>query len=166
MRRILRRREVIADDWRYLGEEADPSAPGLIISLGEFRTNAIWRDYKGRLGIRLSPADAVEDLAADLERFALVAAEFPGPGEGRGYSQARILRTRLGFEGELRAVGAAVKQDLIFLMERTGFDSYELAPGQSFEAALAALDRYSVAYQPGAAAPAIQQQRFHSPDQN
>jgi uncharacterized protein (DUF934 family) len=110
--------------------------------------------------VRLSPADAVEDLAEDVQRLSLIAAEFPTPGEGRGYTQGRLLRSRLQFKGELRAVGAGVKQDLLFIMSRSGFDSFELAPGQTFDAALAALDRYTVAYQPAQPVPSIRQQRF------
>jgi uncharacterized protein (DUF934 family) len=170
MRRILRRREVVADDWRHLGEEGvyaaatgAPVAEGLIVPLAEFRLNAAkWRAYRGKLGVRLAPADVVEELAQDLPRLSLVACEFPSPGEGRGYSQGRLLRSRLQFKGELRAVGAGVKQDLLFIMSRCGFDSFELAPGQSFDAALAGLDRYSVAYQPAEAVPSIREQRFHA----
>jgi uncharacterized protein (DUF934 family) len=168
MRRILRQREVVVDDWRHLGEEGvyaagtgAPVAEGLIVPFSEYRSNAPrWRAYQGRLGVRLAPADAVEDIAQDLQRLSLVAVEFPSAGEGRGYSQGRLLRARLRFKGELRAVGAGVKQDLIFLMARCGFDSFELAPGQTFEDALRALDRYSVAYQPAEPLPSITQQRF------
>jgi uncharacterized protein (DUF934 family) len=163
MRSILRRREVVADEWRYLGEEGADGAGNrpLIVPFAEFRNNiARWRAYQGPLGVRLSPADPVEHLADDVARLSLVAAEFPGPGEGRGYSQGRLLRSRLQFKGELRAVGAAVKQDLLFIMSRCGFDSFELAPGQKIDEALKALDRYTVAYQPAAVpVPSIRQQR-------
>jgi uncharacterized protein (DUF934 family) len=157
------RREIVEDDWRYLGEEgADVTGTeALIVPFAEFRTNiAQWREYRGRLGVRLAPADAVEDLGEDVHRLSLVAAEFPSVGEGRGYSQARLLRSRFQFKGELRAVGAGVKQDLLFIMARCGFDSFELAPGQKVDEALRALDRYSVAYQPAEPVPSIRQQRF------
>jgi uncharacterized protein (DUF934 family) len=157
------RREVVEDDWRYLGEDgADETATlALIVPFAEFRTNiARWREYRGRLGVRLSPADAVEDLGDDVRRLSLVAAEFPSAGEGRGYTQGRLLRSRLQFKGELRAVGVAVKQDLLFIMARCGFDSFELAPGQNVAEALRSLDRYSVAYPPAEPVPSIQQQRF------
>ncbi|MGH8139683.1 MAG: DUF934 domain-containing protein [Steroidobacteraceae bacterium] len=167
MRRILRRREIVVDDWRHRGEEpmdtpdADPAAEALIVPLAEFRANpASWRTRQGRLGVRLSPADSTEELSEELPRLSLIAIEFPGPGDGRGFTQARLLRTRLHFEGELRAVGAGVKQDLVFLMARCGFDSFELAPGQTFEDALKAFSRYTVAYQPGAPLESIRQQRF------
>ena len=159
----LERREIVEDDWRYLGEAgADGTGiQALIVPFAEFRTNnAQWREYRGRLGVRLSPADAVEDLGEDVHRLSLVAAEFPSAGEGRGYSQGRLLRSRLQFKGELRAVGAGVKQDLLFIMSRCGFDSFELASGQKVEEALRALDRYTVAYQPAEPVPSITQQRF------
>jgi uncharacterized protein (DUF934 family) len=170
MRRILRRRELVQDEWRYLGEDGASAADeagnagaraAVIVPFAEFRTNiARWRAYSGPLGVRLSPADKVEDLAEDIQRLSLVAAEFPGPGDGRGYTQARLLRSRLHFKGELRAVGAGVKQDLLFSMSRCGFDSFDLAPGQKIEEALTALDRYSVAYQPAQTVPSVRQLRY------
>jgi uncharacterized protein (DUF934 family) len=163
MRRILRRREVVEDDWRHLGEQSpdEALAEPLIVPFTEFRANpASWLARKGPVGVRLAPADNVEELVEELPHLSLIAAEFPSVAEGRGYTQARVLRTRLHFKGELRAVGAGVKQDLLFLMARSGFDSYELASGQSFEDALKALQRYTVAYQPGEPLAAIQQQRF------
>jgi uncharacterized protein (DUF934 family) len=163
MRRILRRREIITDDWGDPPDgPADPRSDGsLIVPWSQFREDPqTWIARPGRLGVRVGPAVAIEELAGVVPRLSLVAVEFPGPAEGRGFSQGSLLRTRLKFTGELRAVGAGVKQDLLFLMHRCGFDSYELAPGQSFEAALRALERYTVAYQPGALREALSQQRF------
>lgn len=164
MRRILKQLELLEDDWIYLGEQGSPEADdaaAVIVPFAEFRTHAArWRAHRGRLGLRLSPADLVEDLSQDIGLFELIAIEFPSPGEGRGYSQARLLRSRFAFTGELRAVGPAVKQDLLFIMSRCGIDSFELAPGQRLESALAALKRYTVAYQPAEPTPSIKQQRL------
>ena len=163
MRYILRRREVVADDWAHLGEEVAAGA-ALIVPLGALRADAArWGAWRGPLGARLAPADAPEDLAAELPRLALVAVEFPNSGDGRGYSQARLLRERLGFRGELRALGAGVKQDQVFLLARCGFDAMELAPGEDLEAARRALSRYTVAYQPGAAGVTLARLRFFAP---
>jgi uncharacterized protein (DUF934 family) len=160
MRHILRRREIVADDWRHLGEELAAGA-SVIIPLAELRAGAArWAAWRGRLGVRLAPGEAPEELAADLPRLELVAVEFRNAGDGRGYSQGRLLRTRLGFRGELRAVGAGVKQDQVFLLARCGFDAMELAPGEDPEAARRALTRYSVAYQPGSAGATLRRQRF------
>jgi uncharacterized protein (DUF934 family) len=153
------RREFVPDVWRYLGEEG-PDAGALIVPFGELQS---WRSYPGCLGVRLAPGDQVENLADDLQRLSLVAVEFPSAGEGRGYSQGRLLRSaRFGFRGELRAVGAGVKQDLLFIMARCGFDAFELAPGQKVEEAARAFDRYGISYQPAAPLASIKQQRFHA----
>ncbi len=159
MRHILRRRELVEDDWRYPGEAAADAAP-LIVPFAEFRTHpAKWRVYAGPLGVRMAAADKVEDIGEDLARLSLVAVEFPTPTDGRGYSHGRILRTRLKFAGELRAVGA-VKQDQIFFLARCGYDSFELAAGENVEEAVRALQRYTVAYQPADPRVTISKQRF------
>jgi uncharacterized protein (DUF934 family) len=160
MRLILRRREYLPDPWRYLGE---PAAEGdaLIVPLAALRAErARWWQWPGRLGARLTSAEAVESLSEELPRLDLVAVEFPGPGDGRGYSAGRLLRERYEFRGELRAVGKGVRQDQVFLLARCGFDVLEVAEGEDREAARRALERYDVAYQPGAAEVRLRRQRF------
>ncbi len=160
MRRILRQRELLCDDWRYLGEEA-AETDALIVPFAQLRSDPLaWERRAGRLGARLGPADPVQELAVRLPRLALIALEFPSPGDGRGYSQARLLRERLAFRGELRAVGAGVRQDQAFLLARCGFDTLELGPGVDGEAVRRALSRYDIAYQPGAAQVQLRRQRF------
>jgi uncharacterized protein (DUF934 family) len=163
MRHILRRHELLPDDWRYLTEEPAESDP-LIVPLAQLRSDpGKWQQRRGPLGALLGPADPVTGLAQFLPRLALIALEFPNPGDGRGYSQARLLRERFVFRGELRAVGAGVRQDQAFLLARCGFDSLEPPPGVDLEAVRRALSRYSVAYQPGSAAVELRQQRFGAP---
>ena len=162
MRHILRQRELIEDRWRYLGEDAAEGDP-LIVPLADLKKSPQhWRQRSGPLGVRLSPADRVEDLIDELAHLDLIAVEFPSPGEGRGFSQGRLLRERFGFHGELRAWGAGVRQDLVFLLARCGFDALELAPGEDAAAAQVAFNRYDVAYQPGAAQVSVRRQRFFS----
>jgi uncharacterized protein (DUF934 family) len=96
---LLRQREVIvADEWVALADAPPADDVPLIVPFAKFRENAAaFRARKGKLGIRLSPADKVEDLAPELPRLSLVAVEFTGPGEGRGYTQAKLLRARYHF---------------------------------------------------------------------
>jgi uncharacterized protein (DUF934 family) len=161
MRHILRRRELTEDEWRYLGENG-PAGAALIVPLSQLHGDPErWRQHAGPLGAQLAPADRVEDLVQDLPRLSLVAVEFPSAGDGRGYSQGRLLRNRWGFSGELRAFGAGVRQDQVYLLTRCGFDAVQLAEGEDPEAAKRALTRYDVAYQPGAPQLALREQRFH-----
>jgi uncharacterized protein (DUF934 family) len=166
-RRLLRDGEVVPDEWRTPTE----AAPGddLLLTFAEWsaeRERWLARPASpeptsrgptshgpagpgslraGRLGVILSPTDAVELLAPDLPRLALVGAEFPGPSEGRGYTQGRLLRERLGFAGELRARGS-IGRDHVFLLARCGFNSFEL-PESELEGAKGALRTFSAAYQ-------------------
>ena len=162
MSRILRRREFVADAWVTLGEQPPAAGTAVIVPFAKFRESPdVWRAWQGPLAVRLSPADKVEDLAADVARFALIAVEFTGPGEGRGYTQAKLLRKRYKFTGELRAVGH-VKQDQLYLMSRCGIDSFELSPTEKPQEALATLERFKVAYTPGAPIPSVTRERFHA----
>jgi uncharacterized protein (DUF934 family) len=161
MSRVLRRHELVEDEWLSLGEQTPAEGTAVIVPFARFREQAdTWRAWQGPLGLRLAPADKVEDLAADISRFALIALEFTGPGEGRGYSQAKLLRKRYQFAGELRAVGH-VKQDQLYLMTRCGIDAFVLSPTEKPEEALATLARFKVAYTPGAPVPGLTRERFH-----
>ena len=104
-RRLLRDGRIVQDEWSYLAESADGAA-ALILTFAEWQSErAAWVARGGRLGVVLQPADKVELLAPDLSRLELIGAQFSGPSEGRGYSQARILREQWKFGGELRATG-------------------------------------------------------------
>jgi uncharacterized protein (DUF934 family) len=76
----------------------------------------------------------------------MVAVHFPKFNDGRGYSSARLLRERLGFAGELRAVGDVLR-DQLFLLARCGFDSFALRADQDPASALSAFKDFSVRYQ-------------------
>jgi phosphoadenosine phosphosulfate reductase len=71
------------------------------------------------VGLLVAPADRVEDVAGDLGRFASIAIEFPAFTDGRGYSSARLLSERYNYQGELRAVGD-VLHDQVSHMLRCG----------------------------------------------
>jgi uncharacterized protein (DUF934 family) len=143
-RRLLRDRQIVVDDWGYIGEP-EP-ARGRIIGMDQWLAEATsWSLTGGGLGVVLKPEHKVELLAPSLTRFALIAAEFTGPSEGRGYSQGRILRERYGFRGELRAVGY-VRYDQIFFLARCGFNSFEL-PEADLAAAAKAFTTFSAEYQ-------------------
>ena len=102
-----------------------------------------------------SPKDKVLHLepsadpaAVSLEGVTRIEVHFPKFGDGRGYSIARLLRTRHGYRGELRAVGH-ITRDLLFFLESCGFDAFELREGENPHEALAAFEDFSHSYQRG-----------------
>jgi uncharacterized protein (DUF934 family) len=147
MRKTLWRRELRADAWRYPGEGGEGGEGQPVLTLAEL----LQADAEGRLaasgvGVSLGPTDEVERLAPLVDRLALIVVQFEKSGDGRGFSQAQLLRQRIGYAGELRA-GGAVKRDHLYLLARCGFDAFDLEAGEDLEAARAQLERYSVAYQ-------------------
>lgn len=100
---------------------------------------------EGRV-LRLEPGDDPAALAGALRDVVRIEVNFPKFGDGRGFSIARLLRTRCGYSGELRAVGH-ITRDHLQSMARVGFDAFELREGEDADEALAALDTFSVAYQ-------------------
>jgi uncharacterized protein (DUF934 family) len=143
MRRIIRRREILDDSLRYAGE---PQEPGTV----SVQTAADWIAASGPApaALLLAPTDEVESLAPHLQAVRWIVIEFAKIGEGRGYSQARLLRQRYGYAQELRARGALKRDHLVFLA-RCGFDAFDLDPSEDLAAALSALDSFTVAYQDG-----------------
>jgi uncharacterized protein (DUF934 family) len=144
---LIRHRALATDTWRSLEDGALPAAGDVIVPL------AVWLMERERLlaraervGVLLQPNDEPQALAVDLDHLGLIAVHFPSFTDGRGYSTARLLRERLGWRGELRAVGD-VQRDQLFYLARVGFDAFVLRDGANLAEALAAFDDFSEGYQ-------------------
>ncbi|MCY0095005.1 DUF934 domain-containing protein [Hoeflea ulvae] len=117
---IWTRNGIVEDDpWIATDAEEAPKLLPLAEALEHAQDNAPF-------GVVLQPADDVRALAPILDRLAIVALTFPAFADGRAFSQAVLLRERLGYTGELRAAGT-VLLDQVPLMLRTGFDSFEVS---------------------------------------
>ena len=97
--------------------------------------------------LTLANTDDVAQLGARLDGVELIVLNFPKFTDGRAYSQARLLRERLGYRGELRATGAVFLDQLPFML-RCGFDSFESDQKGFGEALTKARTLFSVVYQP------------------
>lgn len=137
-----------SDRWHAAADddELQPPAAHRLLTLAQWRAARERWPHDVAVGVAL-PNDAdVEALEADVPRFALVALQFPVWTDGRAYSQARLLRRRLRYGGELRATGQ-VLVDMLPLLHRTGFDAVQLRADQSLDSAQRALRFFSGHYQ-------------------
>jgi uncharacterized protein (DUF934 family) len=129
---------------------APPAAGAVIVALGDWLENREALLARGTpLGVRIKSDESPEQLAGDLEHFAVVALEFPKFRDGRAYSYARLLRERYAFKGELRAVGEVLLEQLFFML-RVGFDAFEVTSSDPLGDYRTALADFSVWYQPTA----------------
>ncbi len=101
----------------------------------------------GKLGVIWPNNRDVDDLVPYLDRLAVVGLMFPTFRDGRAYSQARLLRERYGYDGELRATGQVLRDQFMFML-RAGFDALEAKKQSDVEAFALTSKRYSVFYQP------------------
>ncbi|MCW5749281.1 MAG: DUF934 domain-containing protein [Alphaproteobacteria bacterium] len=137
------------DLWQRLADDAPlPVEGAVIVGAGRFGADRVMLLARAApLGVLLNNTDPVEPLVPDLHRLALIALDFPKFSDGRAYSQARLLRERYGFAGELRATGQ-VLPDQLHHMRRCGFDAFELARGEPLQAWRRAVHSFSAVYQP------------------
>ncbi|MCJ1884580.1 DUF934 domain-containing protein [Pseudomonas sp. LA21] len=96
-------------------------------------------------GVWLGPDDDPQRLVGRLDELSLIAIDFPSFRDGRGYSLAYLLRSRLGWRGELRAVGDVLRDQLAH-MRQCGFDAFAVREDKSVEDALKGLAGLSVLY--------------------
>ena len=137
----------IEDTWSFVDNEADvPSSGCITVALAKLIEDSdtlLARNQQ--IGVRLAPADDPHDLAPYLDRISLIEIDFPKYTDGRGYSQAQLLRRRLGYSGELRAVGHVLRDQILY-MNRSGFDAYQTTRAD-LPNVTKALDEYSAVYQ-------------------
>ncbi|MCP4499799.1 MAG: DUF934 domain-containing protein [Deltaproteobacteria bacterium] len=98
-----------------------------------------------QLGARVLPEENVEDLVPFLQHLDLVECYFPVFTDGRGYSQARLLREKFGFTGVLRAAGD-VRRDQLHYLNEVGFSWFSLREGENDEHVLEGLHSFSINY--------------------
>jgi uncharacterized protein (DUF934 family) len=154
---IIKGREVVADDWSVLRLEDGEAADSVAVPAGKVIVPlAVWQAQRatllgraganGQIGIWFAPDEQAHTVKDELGNFAVVAIDFPKFSDGRGYSIAYNLRSRLGYTGELRAIGDVLR-DQLFQMRRCGFDAYATRQDRSIVDALKGLSVFSETYQ-------------------
>ena len=160
MATLIKNKRLAPDSWQQLKPATEGAQsgnlPGVPLTGDWIVPLAIWNEQRlqlvqrsangGRNGVLLENTDDPRTLAVDFDRLALIAVRFPKFTDGRGYSIARLL-CRLGWQGELRAVGDVLR-DQLFYLTRCGFDAFELRADQDAQAALTAFSDFSAPYQP------------------
>jgi len=148
---LVRAGQIVEDRFVRIADETPlPDRVPLVVSAKRFLAEAdllIRRD--GSLGVLWPNDRRVAELEPWLGHFALIALVFPKFRDGRAYSQARLLRERYSYRGELRATGDVLRDQFQFLL-RAGFDSFEVKKPADARVFAETAARYSVFYQPSA----------------
>ncbi len=145
---LIRNGDWAEDDFSAVADEVPLPDGAVIVSLARFqKERAALLARNAKLGVRLASSASPELLGDDVHRFSVIVLEMPGFRDGRAFSWARLLRTRLGFTGEIRAQGAFLVDQLAH-MTRAGFTTFD-GDARITPAALAnALHEITHPYQP------------------
>ncbi|MCI1005182.1 DUF934 domain-containing protein [Herbaspirillum sp. C7C8] len=153
MPEIIKNKTVVSDDWTVLrlaeGETADTVAVPqgrVIVPLKVWQAQSDALKARTEIGVWLASDERPEELRGQLENFKVVAVDFPKFADGRGYSIAYNLRARLGYTGELRAIGDVLR-DQLFYMQRVGFDAFAVRADKNIHDAVKGLTDFSEKYQ-------------------
>jgi uncharacterized protein (DUF934 family) len=150
--RYIKNGKIASDPFVHVeGDEPVPPEVPVILSAERLLSTAP-EDLANRtapLGVAWPNDRSVGELAPHFAHLSLIALEFPVFRDGRAYTQARLLRERHGFKGEIRATGDVLR-DQFLLMVRVGFDAFEARKVADAEAFAHALAEFSVRYQPAA----------------
>jgi uncharacterized protein (DUF934 family) len=149
--RLVKNGEIDEYPYRRVPDDAPlPDEGAVLVSANRLLSDpdAITQHH-GAAGVLWPNDRTVSELAPHIDRLALIGLRFPSFRDGRAYSQARILRERHGFRGELRATGQILRDQFLFLL-RSGFDAFEVTKESDVAAFADSVRRYSVFYQNGA----------------
>lgn len=155
-KQIIKHREVVDDDWSVLKIVADAAPESVDVPVGKIivplkvwlaqREQLAARAARKEIGVWFASDELAHTVKDDLGQFAVIAVDFPKFSDGRGYSIAYNLRKRLGYQGELRAIGDVLR-DQLFQMVRCGFDAYATRQDRNIHDALKGLTVFSETYQ-------------------
>ena len=153
MPEIIKNKTVVADDWSLLrlaeGETAETVAVPegkVIVPLKTWQAQRDALKARADIGVWFASDERAEEIKGELAQFKVVAVDFPKFADGRGYSIAYNLRARLGYTGELRAVGDVLR-DQLFYMQRVGFDAFAVRADKNIHDAVKGLTDFSEKYQ-------------------
>lgn len=149
---LVKNNLVVDDSWTVVEDTDNLPDGNILVTLEQWQNNREQLMARANaLGIFLNSDEHPDQIVDDLNFFQVIALNFPVFGDGRAYSYARLLRERHGYDGELRAVGNVLRDQLLY-MHRCGFDAFEV-PGEDAQALKTWLDaqsEMSVFYQPTA----------------
>ncbi|WP_159005377.1 DUF934 domain-containing protein [Bradyrhizobium sp. S69] len=147
--RLVKQGRIATDIFLHVADGAElPEDGAILIPAARFLENAETLSQRAdKIGVIWPNNRDLDDLVPYLDRVVVVALVFPSFRDGRAYSQARLLRERYGFKGELRATGQVLRDQFVFML-RAGFDAFEVKKDADADAFAETVKRYTVFYQP------------------
>jgi uncharacterized protein (DUF934 family) len=147
MQKIIKDKRIIDDNWHFIADDAELNGENISVSLARWQQDRPQLlNHTGKIGVRIHSADSVANIAADLENLQLIELDFPEFADGRLFSQAWLLRGRYHYQGEIRATGHYIP-DQVFYLSRVGVNAFRPEKAEHLPVILANLNDFTVSYQ-------------------
>ncbi len=148
MAQLLKDNQIIEDSWVFLDDSVETLPSGnILLSLEQWQQfSDQLSQHNGELGLWLEGNAEIDTVIDSLQQLSLIAIKFPKFVDGRGFSLARLLRERYNYNGELRAIGEFIR-DQLYLLKRCGFNAFQLTEDQDLSEASKSLSDFSETYQ-------------------
>ena len=144
---IIKDKQIIDDTWNYVADDAELKAGNITVSIARWKQDKLQLlAHEGAHGVRIGPDDAVDDIAPDLKDIQLIELDFPDFADGRLFSHAWLLRSRYNYQGELRATGHYMA-DQVFYLSRVGINAFYPEKVEDLPVVLSHLNDFTVKYQ-------------------
>ena len=144
--KIIKDGAIVDDNWQVIDADATEIPEGaVIIPLSLWNSQKDQLSQRGQLGVWLNSDESPQLIADSLANFEVVAINFPAFADGRGFTYGRELREKHQYQGEVRAIGSFIR-DQLFYLKRCGFNAFELT-GVDLETALDSFSDFSDSYQ-------------------
>jgi uncharacterized protein (DUF934 family) len=144
---IIKDKQIIDDNWSYVAEDAELKAGNISVSLARWKQDKQQLlAHDGKLGVRIRPVESIDDIAPDLKDIQLIELDFPDFADGRLFSHAWLLRGRYHYQGEIRATGHYMP-DQVFYLSRVGVNAFSPEKVEDLPVVLSHLNDFTVKYQ-------------------
>jgi uncharacterized protein (DUF934 family) len=144
---IIKDKQIIDDTWSFVADDAELKPGNISVSLARWKQDKQQLlTHDGKLGVRIGPADFVDDIAPDLKDIQLIELDFPDFADGRLFSHAWLLRGRYNYQGEIRATGHYMP-DQVFYLSRVGVNAFNPEKAEDLPVVLSYLNDFTVKYQ-------------------
>ncbi len=155
MQKLIKDRCVVNDYWVLVKEASNAGILNALPGRSLMVPLDFWQlfreeldDFSGQVTVWLNSDQNVNEISKELDNFPLIALNFPVFSDGRSYTNARELRESLNYDGEIRAIGDVLR-DQLYYMSRCGFNAFSMRSDQDLEESLTAFDDFHTGYQGG-----------------
>lgn len=154
MPKLVKDGAIVENEWTLMakpeGEAAEAAVPTgpVIVPLSVWLAQQDELSAREDIGVWLDTDETADQLGEDAQRFPLLAVHFPAFADGRAFTNARLLRERFGFTGELRAVGYFLAEQACYL-RRCGVNAFDFGADreQHLQVTVDALQDFTEYYQ-------------------